>query len=171
MNNKYKILVVDDDKFLTDIFSTKFRKMGMDTDVINVPDKDFVEQVVKIKPDLISLDILMPKISGYDAIQMLKADSRTKDIPVIFLSNFSMETEMKKGMALGAVDFIVTAYIMPNELVDAYLGYLNNPQGYIQRYPVYLEVGKMKFTGKNTDEINKQRDDVIRKRFAELGIK
>jgi CheY-like chemotaxis protein len=171
MNKKYNILIVDDDKFITEIFSAKFRKVGIDTEVINIPDKDFVEQVVKIKPDLISLDILMPKISGFDAIQMLKTDPRTKDIPVIFLSNFSQEEEMKKGLALGAVDFFVTAFVIFDELINAYLGYLNNPEGYIKRYPVYLEVQKMKFSGVNDEEVNKKIYAYISKRFIELGIK
>ncbi len=170
MNKKYKILIVDDDKFLTDLFLKSFRNAGMDAEVINIPDPDFVNQVVKIKPDLISLDILMPKITGYEAITMLKADSRTRDIPVIFLSNFSQEEEMKKGLALGAVDFIVTAYVVFDELLECYIGYLNNPKGYIKRYPVYMEAGKMKFSGKNNDEINKERDAFMKKRFVELGI-
>lgn len=171
MNKKYKILIVDDDEFLTTLFLRKFRNAGMDAEVINIPDKDFVEQVVKIKPDLISMDILMPKISGFDAVQMIKADPRTKDIPVIFLSNFSQEEEMKKGLALGAIDFLVTAYVVFDDLIKSYLGYLNDPKGYIKRYPVYQEVQKMKFSGKNDDEINKARNSFMDKRFIELGIK
>lgn len=171
MDKKYRILFVDDDTFLTEAFSRKFRKEGVDTEVINIPDKDFVEQVVKIKPDLISMDILMPKISGFEAVQMIKADPRTKDIPVIFLSNFSQEKEMMKGLALGAADFLVTAYVIFEDLIKGYLGYLNNPKGYIQRYPVYLEVQKMKFSGRTDEEVSKQRVEFIQKRFAELGIK
>lgn len=171
MNKKYKILVVDDDEFLTTLFARKFTNTGMEAEVINIPDKDFVERVVEIKPDLISLDILMPKISGFDAIQMLKADPRTKDIPVIFLSNFSQEQEIKKGLALGGVDFLVTAYVVFDELIKSYLGYLTDPKSYIPRYPVYLEVQNMKFPGKNNDEVNKARNDFMSKRFIELGIK
>lgn len=171
MNQKYKILFVDDDEFLTTVFVKKFTNAGMDADFINIPDKDFVEQVVKIKPDLISLDILMPKISGFEAIQMVKADPRTKNIPVIFLSNFSQEEEMQKGLALGAVDFIVTAFLDLNELIKGYTSYLNGPKSYIQRYPVYLEAQKMNFSGKDNDEVIKNRDIFIKKCFAEIGIK
>lgn len=170
MNKKYKILVVDDNKFLTDIISKKFKNAGMEVEVINVPDKDFVTHVVKIKPDLISLDILMPKISGYEAITMLKADSRTRDIPVIFLSNFSQNEEINKGISLGAVDFLVTANVMPDDLVKCYVDYLNNPKDYIKRYPVYIEAGKMKFSGKTSEEIGKNLESFIQRRFVELGI-
>lgn len=171
MNKKYKILFVDDDEFLTTLFVRKFTNAGMEAEVINIPDKDFVEQVVKIKPDLISMDILMPKLSGFEAVQMLKADPRTKDIPVIFLSNFSQEEEVNKGLALGGVDFLVTAYVVFDELIKSYRGYLNDPKGYIQRYSVYLEVQKMKFSGKSDDEVSKARNIFISKRFVELGIK
>ncbi len=102
---------------------------------------------------------------------MLKANPQTKDIPVIFLSNFSQEKEIEKGIGLGAVDFLVTAYVMPSELPTWYINYLENPQTYIKRYPVYKEAQKMKFAGKTTEEVNKERDAFIQKRFSELGIK
>jgi len=59
-----------------------------------------------IKPDLILLDVEMPAMNGYEAIQKLKSDDQYKDIPVIFLTSMDDEESKKKGIDLGAVDYI-----------------------------------------------------------------
>jgi len=58
------------------------------------------------KPDLILLDIMMPGLSGYDVCQILKADPATRDIPIIFLTALTATEDEKKGLDLGAADFI-----------------------------------------------------------------
>lgn len=170
MDRKYKILVVDDDKFLLSIYSTKIKELGLDVETLAAPTKDFTQRVTEIKPDLIALDIVMPGIDGFEAIQMLKADQRTKDIPVMFESNMSQAEDIKKGVSLGAVDYIVIAWLTSSEVVKSYFDYLCDPQHYVQRYPIFLEVAKTKFSG-NHDERNEVRDSFIQKRFVELGIK
>ena len=71
------------------------------------------ELLEKITPDLILLDIMMPDISGYDALEQLKADIRYKEIPVIFLTSKTDETAEKKGLEMGAADFVTKPFSAP----------------------------------------------------------
>ncbi|MDR1531341.1 MAG: response regulator [Clostridiales bacterium] len=106
-----KILLVDDNlvnlKVARNILMSKY-------DVFTVPsaEKMFVF-LQKILPDLILLDVMMPDVTGYDAIKILKADPRTADIPVIFLTSKSEPESELEGLALGAVDYIIKPFSPP----------------------------------------------------------
>jgi CheY-like chemotaxis protein len=138
-NTKKKILMVDDDTFLLEMYSVKIKDAGLDIETMERPIKDFPERVLEINPDLIVLDILMPEIDGFQAIQMLKSDPRTKDIPVMFANNRGQAEDIENGIALGAVDYIVTPRLTPTETVKGYSEYLNDPKTYTKRYPRFLE--------------------------------
>ena len=68
-------------------------------------------------PDLVLLDIIMPKMDGFEVLKQIKADKKTKSIPVILLTNLSQKDEVKKGLELGAVDYLIKAHFMPSEVV------------------------------------------------------
>ena len=68
-------------------------------------------------PDLILLDVLLPKMSGFEVLQELNKDQRSKNIPVILLTNLSQKEEVTKGLELGAKDFLIKAHFMPQEVV------------------------------------------------------
>ena len=125
--------MVNDDEFLTKLYREKFQKAGFDFTELPDAGGDFVKNVFDIKPDIISLDIVMPKRDGYKAIQLLKKDARTRDIPVIFLSNLGQKEDIKQGMNLGAEDYFVPANIDFNEQIQAFTEYLSNPKGYKKR--------------------------------------
>jgi len=78
----------------------------------------------RITPDLILLDVDMLEMSGFKAIEILKAKPETKDIPVIFLTSLTGETDRSKGLALGAVDYIFKPYnpALLNEKIEAVIG-------------------------------------------------
>lgn len=133
MDKKYKILLVDDDPFLLEVCSQKIKKLGLDVETLEHPTKDFAQTVVEIKPDLIALDTLMPEMNGFEAIQILKANPRTKDIPVMFVTNQGETDDIKQGLSLGAVDYIVLPSLTPSELAKCYFDYLCDPQNYIKR--------------------------------------
>ncbi|MEK7067816.1 MAG: response regulator, partial [Patescibacteria group bacterium] len=63
------------------------------------------------------LDVLLPKMSGFEVLQELNKEPNTKNIPVILLTNLSQKEEIKKGMELGAKDFLIKAHFMPQEVV------------------------------------------------------
>lgn len=68
-------------------------------------------------PDLIILDLILPKKDGFEVLETIKADSKLKAIPVIVLSNLGQDEEIKKALALGAVDYMVKAQHPMNEIV------------------------------------------------------
>lgn len=106
MNNK--VLIIEDEEILVKILEQKFRDGGFlvetagDGEVALPMTKEFL-------PDIIVLDLLLPKKHGFDVLKELKLDQGLKDIPVIILSNLGQEAEIKKGMELGAADYLVKA--------------------------------------------------------------
>ena len=114
MDKKTKILVIEDDITLNKIYQTKLGVMGYEV----APAYNGEEAVAKAKsemPDLILLDLMLPKKSGFDVLTEIKADESTKDIPVIILSNLGQEEDVKRGLEMGAIDFLTKSNI---KLVD-----------------------------------------------------
>ncbi len=77
--------------------------------------EEAVKQAVAAKPDLILMDVRMPKMDGYEVCQRLKQMEQTKDIPVVFLSAKGQEAQIKKGFAVGAVGYFLKPF-SPEEL-------------------------------------------------------
>lgn len=120
----FRLLIVDDDHFVRVMYKNKSGKMGFDIFVLPDAGGQFIQKVLKIKPDLISLDIVMPNRDGYQAIKLLKQDKRTKQIPVFFLTNLSGKENRETGLKLGAVDYLVNSKASPEEVLKKYWNYL-----------------------------------------------
>ena len=73
------------------------------------------------------LDILLPKKNGFEVLDALKKDTATKTIPVILLTNLSQRDDVKKGLDLGAADYLIKAHFMPNEVVAKIKKHLRIP--------------------------------------------
>jgi len=111
-----KILIVDDDAFLAGIYATKLDLEGFQ--VVSAHDgEEGVKMAQKELPNLILLDVLMPKLDGFEALKRLKADPTTKDIPVIMLTNLGQKEDIEKGIEDGAVDYLIKAHFVPAEAV------------------------------------------------------
>ncbi len=115
--NKIKIALIEDDPFLSSMYAMKFELEGFDV-LIATDGIAGVELVTKKIPDLILLDILMPKKNGFDVLADIKKNEETKNIPVILLTNLNQTEEVELGMELGAVDYLIKAHFMPSEVVD-----------------------------------------------------
>jgi len=114
---KQKVLLVEDDTFLSNIYKTKFVMEGFD--VIVAEDGEVGLSLAKTKrPDIILLDILLPKKDGFTVLKELKEDKALKDIPVILLTNLGQKDDVNKGLELGAVDYLIKAHFKPSETVD-----------------------------------------------------
>lgn len=125
-NRKYKIMYFEDDASHSGLYGTKLKIEGFEVVVYESPTLDPVGAVVKVKPDLIMMDLIMPVMDGFDAIKLLKKDERTKNIPIIILSNLGQRDEVEKGLALGAADYFVKIHYMPSDLVEKVKYHLNN---------------------------------------------
>ncbi|MES2224690.1 MAG: response regulator, partial [Patescibacteria group bacterium] len=101
-----KILTIEDDAFLKNIESSKFTKSGFE--VATAMTKADVDQSLATSlPDIILLDMMLPDIDGYQILQNLKAEEKTRNIPVIVFSNLSSDADVKKMTDAGAAAFMI----------------------------------------------------------------
>lgn len=105
MEEKKKILIINDDEGLREIFRLYLELKGLEIYEAEDGYKG-IEQAMQVKPDLILLDVMMPGIDGYEVCRKLKADEKTKQVPVIFLSSLLNSSDKVKGLECGGVDFI-----------------------------------------------------------------
>jgi DNA-binding response OmpR family regulator len=116
-NNKdIKILLVEDDPFLLSMYSTKFEIEKFQVILADDGEKG-LELAGSGKPDIILLDIMLPKMNGFEVLQKLKGDKKTANIPVILLTNLNQKNEVERGLSLGAEDYLIKAHFMPSEVV------------------------------------------------------
>ena len=112
-----KILIIEDEKFLLEMYQSRFEKDGYQVLTAMSGEKG-LKLAQKEKPDLIVLDILMPGMDGYEVIKKIRGDAQIKEIPILVLSNLGQEEEIKRGLELGANDYIVKTDLTPSELID-----------------------------------------------------
>ena len=111
-----KILIMEDDKFLSEMYSTKLKEAGFE--IIAADDGEEGLRLIKEKmPDLVLLDIVLPRMDGFEVLQNLKKDKSLKDILVVALTNLGQKEEVEKGISLGADDYIIKAHFTPTEVV------------------------------------------------------
>jgi len=118
-NDKYKtkILLIEDDKMLADMYITKFSKEGLE--VVRAEDgAKGLELAKKEKPDLILLDIIMPKLDGFAVLRELKKDNQMGGTHVLLLTNLGQSEDVEKGRELGADDYFIKANHTPAEIVE-----------------------------------------------------
>ena len=114
---KIKIILIEDDTFLVEMYTTKFDLEGFE--VIAAEDgKKGLDMAKKENPDIILLDILMPKMDGFEVLDALKKDKEMAKIPVVLLTNLGQKDDVKKGFKNGAVGYLIKAHFMPSEVVD-----------------------------------------------------
>lgn len=115
-SNLIKILIIEDDVFLADLYQTKFSMEDFEVYTAYDGEKG-LEAAKKNKPDIILLDLILPKIDGFGVLDKLKKYKKTSDIPIILLTNLSQKSDVEKGMKMGAVDYLIKAHFMPSEVV------------------------------------------------------
>jgi len=118
MTGKTKILIIDDDKFLLDMYSIKFKEYDFD---INTAFNG-VEVLDKLKdglaPDVILMDIVMPGMDGFELLKNIKDNKLAQGSKIIILSNIGQDEDIEKGKKLGADGYIVKASATPTEVVE-----------------------------------------------------
>ncbi len=118
------VLLVEDDVFLSSIYQKKFEMEGYKVTTADNGEKACIE-AKKRTPDIILLDILLPKLDGFAVLEKLKADTATKDIPIILLTNLGQKDDVEKGLEAGATDYLIKAHFKPSEIVDKVKKILN----------------------------------------------
>ena len=113
---KGRILVVDDEIYIVHILDFSLGMEGYEV-VTALDGEQALEKARSEKPDLIVLDIMMPKLDGYETCKRLKADPETKDVPIILLSAKGRNVDQKVGFEVGADDYITKPF-SPRKLVE-----------------------------------------------------
>lgn len=121
---KKKILIVEDDAFLSGLYVKKFSEEGFDV-FVSMDGVKGLETAKKQRPDLIILDILLPELNGYDVLASLKKEKATSEIPVVMLTNFFQKEDINKCLKMGARDYLIKSHFMPSEVVDKVKKILN----------------------------------------------
>lgn len=116
-NASTKVLVIEDEPSLRDIYTTKLRIEGFQVSEAG-DGVEGLDVAIDKSPDVILLDVVLPIKDGFEVLKDLKANPRTKHIPVIILSNLGQEYEVKRGMTLGAENFLTKANLTPAKIVE-----------------------------------------------------
>lgn len=112
-----KILLVEDEEIMIDLLQKKLTKEGYEISVAK-DGEEGLKAMREVKPDLILLDIIMPKIGGFEVMEEMGKDKNLKDIPVIVISNSGQPVEIDKAQKLGAKDWLIKTEFDPQEVVD-----------------------------------------------------
>ncbi|MCK4351835.1 response regulator [candidate division WOR-3 bacterium] len=111
-----KILIIEDDPYISRMYVEQLEKEGFEVDVAQDGEEGLNK--AKEKPDLILLDVTLPKLSGFEVLKRLKANEKLKSIPVIMLTNVAEVKKVKKALELGACDYLVKGYTLPKKVIE-----------------------------------------------------
>jgi Response regulators consisting of a CheY-like receiver domain and a winged-helix DNA-binding domain len=127
MDIKKKILLVEDDKALAGIYRARLEMEGFE--VREVYDGEFaLSEAIDFRPDLILLDAMMPKISGFDVLDILRNTTETMNIKIIMLTALNQPKDKEHAESLGVDDYLVKSQVVIGDVVDRvrhHLGLLN----------------------------------------------
>jgi CheY-like chemotaxis protein len=101
-----KILIVEDDKFLLNAYHAKFERTDFEVQLAS-DGEQAITLFKEFKPDVVLLDLIIPKINGFDVLRQIKADPAQKNTPVIVASNLGQKEDLDQAKALGADDFYI----------------------------------------------------------------
>ena len=121
-----KILIVEDEEVLALVLKEKLELDHFEVQTA-ADGEAGLAAVGSFRPDFILLDLVMPKKTGMEVLEELKASPQFKDIPVIVLSNLDTDADIKKALALGALDYFVKAHHPINEIVEKVKTYSLKP--------------------------------------------
>jgi len=112
-----KVLIVEDEEILVKVLREKFIKEKFEVKVATDGDMA-LPRAKEFRPDIVVLDLILPKKDGFEVLKDLKSDSDLKNIPVLILSNLGQDEEIKKGLSLGAANYFVKTQHSIREVVE-----------------------------------------------------
>ena len=112
-----KILLVEDDDYLADVYKTRLVAEGFDVQRVDDGGKA-VAASIQYKPDLVLLDIMMPKISGFDALTTLRKTPEAAHVKIIMVTALGQDNDREKAEQLGADDYLVKSQVVVADVVE-----------------------------------------------------
>jgi len=119
------VLFVEDDPAVAQMYKLKLELDGYSVEVA-VDGVQAVEMATRRPPDIIFLDIRLPKMDGLCVLEALRKDERTRDVPVVILSNYSEKALIERGMRLGALDYLIKSRTTPSRVAGGVSTWLRN---------------------------------------------
>lgn len=117
-----KILIIDDDPFIADMYVIKFKDEHFDVMTAS-NGKEGLKKIKEFDPDIILIDVVMPDMDGFHVLEELKKQGG-KPHRIIMLTNLGQKEDVDRGMGLGAADYMVKAHFTPSEVVERVRGLL-----------------------------------------------
>ncbi|QQS60889.1 MAG: response regulator [Candidatus Moraniibacteriota bacterium] len=112
-----KVLLAEDDVFVSDVYSMRLRKEGYDVTLAK-DGREALDQLNRDIPDILLLDIMMPYMDGMEVLEIVKKKEEFKNIPVIMLTNLSEKENIQKTIEMGASDYLIKSHFTPSEVVE-----------------------------------------------------
>lgn len=122
---KKKVLIIEDEKILGEMYRDKFIEAGFEV-VLAETAEEGIEAIREEKPNLILLDILLPRTNGIGFLEWLKKEKNFSSIPVVAFSNFDDLQTKKEAAELGVKDYLIKTNYTPQEIIDKIKSYLKN---------------------------------------------
>lgn len=115
--NKSKVLIVEDDTYISDMYRIKLESDGFEVEVAT-DGQAGLDAIINNHPDLVLLDVVMPKMDGFSVLQKIRKNPDFKNMPIVMLTNLGQKESVEKGLLLGANGYIIKAHFTPSEVVD-----------------------------------------------------
>ena len=122
-SKKKNILLIEDEEMLASMYETKFTNEGYEIHKA-LDGESGLKLAAEHQPDLILLDIIMPKLDGFSVLKKIKEDPKLKNVPVVLLTNLGQDEDIEKGNKLGAAGYLVKANLTPGEVIEKIKQYL-----------------------------------------------
>lgn len=116
-NTQKTILLVEDDDNLANVYETRLQAEGFKT-VRVANGEDALQAALQAKPDMILLDVMMPKVSGFDVLDILRNTPETQDSKIIMLTALSQESDRQRAESLGVNDYLIKSQVVIADVVD-----------------------------------------------------
>lgn len=117
MKKSYKILLIEDELDLVDLFGGSLKSAGFQVESIESGEQA-LSAIKKLKPDLVLLDLIIPKKDGYEVLKEIKCDQAIKNTLVYVFSNLTQKAEIERALKLGAKDYLIKSDYTPSKLVE-----------------------------------------------------
>lgn len=121
-----KVLLVEDEPLIGNLLKQRLEREGVTVQLAR-DGEEALQALQGAPPDLILLDVILPKISGFELMERIQADPQLAHAPIVVISNLGQDTDIAKGTSLGATAYIVKAKVSIDELVDTIKEFLASP--------------------------------------------
>ena len=117
MKKSYKILLIEDEPDLIELFGSSLKSAGFQVESIE-SGEEALATIKEIKPDLVLLDLIIPKKDGYEVLKEIQCDQAVKNTLVYVFSNLTQKDEIARALKLGAKDYLIKSDYTPSKLVE-----------------------------------------------------